>query len=83
MVNNLSLPETNSIPKDSATVILVRRGQGNMPEVFLARRHASQSFMAGVYVFPGGQLEESDADIAETKLLSASDVFEITISTSP
>ena len=76
MVNNLSLPETNSIPKDSATVILVRRGQGKTPEVFLARRHASQSFMAGVYVFPGGQLEASDADIAEIILLSAKDDFQ-------
>ena len=72
----MSTPETHSDPKDSATVILVRRGQGKTPEVFLARRHASQSFMAGVYVFPGGQLEESDADIAETKLLSASDDFQ-------
>jgi 8-oxo-dGTP pyrophosphatase MutT (NUDIX family) len=76
LVNNLSLPETNSIPKDSATVILVRRAQGKTSEVFLARRHASQSFMAGVYVFPGGQLEASDADIAETKRISASDDFQ-------
>jgi 8-oxo-dGTP pyrophosphatase MutT (NUDIX family) len=72
----LSLPETNSIPKDSATVILVRRAQGKTPEVFLARRHDSQSFMAGVYVFPGGQLEASDADIAETKLLSVNNDFQ-------
>jgi 8-oxo-dGTP pyrophosphatase MutT (NUDIX family) len=72
----LSTPETHSAPKDSATVILVRRGQGKTPEVFLARRHDSQSFMAGVYVFPGGQLEASDADIAETKLLSVSDGFQ-------
>jgi len=72
----LSTPATHSVPKDSATVILVRRAQGKTPEVFLARRHASQSFMAGVYVFPGGQLEASDADIAETKLLSASDDFQ-------
>lgn len=76
MVNNLSLPETNSIPKDSATVVLVRRAQGKTPEVFLARRHASQSFMAGVYVFPGGQLEASDADMAETQLISASVDFQ-------
>ena len=72
----MSTPATHSVPKDSATVILVRRAQGKTPEVFLARRHASQSFMAGVYVFPGGQLEASDADIAETKLLSASDDFQ-------
>jgi 8-oxo-dGTP pyrophosphatase MutT (NUDIX family) len=72
----LSTQETHSAPKDSATVILVRRGQGKTPEVFLARRHDSQSFMAGVYVFPGGQLEASDADIAETKLLSVSDGFQ-------
>ena len=72
----MSTPATHSVPKDSATVILVRREQGKTPEVFLARRHDSQSFMAGVYVFPGGQLEASDADIAETKLLSASDDFQ-------
>ena len=76
MVNNLSLPETNSTPKDSATVILVRQGQRKTPEVFLARRHDSQSFMAGVYVFPGGQLERSDVDIADTILISASVDFQ-------
>ena len=72
----MTTSETHSVPKDSATVILVRRGQGKAPEVFLARRHASQSFMAGVYVFPGGQLEASDADIAETKLLSVNNDFQ-------
>lgn len=72
----MSTPETHSDPKDSATVILVRRAQGKAPEVFLARRHATQSFMAGVYVFPGGQLEPADADIAETKLLSANAAFQ-------
>ena len=71
----MSTPETHSVPKDSATVILVRRAQGKAPEAFLARRHASQSFMAGVYVFPGGQLETADADIALTKLISAKDDF--------
>ena len=72
----MSTPATHSVPKDSATVILVRRAQEKPPEVFLARRHASQSFMAGVYVFPGGQLEASDADIAETKLILASVDFQ-------
>jgi 8-oxo-dGTP pyrophosphatase MutT (NUDIX family) len=72
----LSTPEINNDPTDSATVILVRQPHKNSLEVFLARRHDSQSFMAGVYVFPGGQLESSDADIAETKLLSASDDFQ-------
>ncbi len=66
---------TNSVPKDSATVILLRLARGKTLEVFLARRHESQSFMAGVYVFPGGQLEKSDGDIALNKLISSQDDF--------
>ena len=72
----MSSPAINSVPKDSATVILVRQAQGKTLEVFLARRHDSQSFMAGAFVFPGGQLETSDYDITLTKLISAKDDFQ-------
>ena len=75
MVNILSSPELNSIPKDSATVILVRQAQGKTMEVFLARRHVNQSFMAGAFVFPGGRLEAADADSALTEFISAKDDF--------
>lgn len=55
------LPQA-SVPKESATVILVRENQAGSWEVFLAHRHRSQSFMAGAYVFPGGQVDASDSD---------------------
>lgn len=46
--------------KNAATVILVRHSESAGWKVFLARRHHKQSFMAGAYVFPGGQVEETD-----------------------
>ena len=71
----MSSPAINSAPKDSATVILVRQAQGKTMEVFLARRHVNQSFMAGAFVFPGGRLEAADADSALTEFISAKDDF--------
>ena len=71
----MSSPTINSAPKDSATVILVRQAQGKTLEIFLARRHDSQSFMAGAFVFPGGQLEATDADSVLTKFISPKEDF--------
>lgn len=53
---------TGEKPKEAATVILVRQALENSWEIFLARRHHRQSFMAGAFVFPGGRLEERDGD---------------------
>lgn len=64
-----------SIPKDAATVILVREGENDSWEIFLARRHSRQSFMAGAYVFPGGQLEDNDYDQELAWLISVTDGF--------
>lgn len=50
------------VPKESATVILVRGNSPDAWEVFLARRHSRSSFMAEAYVFPGGQIAEADRD---------------------
>jgi 8-oxo-dGTP pyrophosphatase MutT (NUDIX family) len=49
-------------PRDSATVILLRDRTGGPYEVFLMRRRRNQSFMGGAYVFPGGRLDDADAD---------------------
>ncbi|HPD57154.1 MAG TPA: hypothetical protein P5294_03160 [Smithellaceae bacterium] len=46
--------------KSAATVILVRPSESAGWKLFLARRHHKQSFMAGAYVFPGGQVENHD-----------------------
>jgi 8-oxo-dGTP pyrophosphatase MutT (NUDIX family) len=48
-------------PRDAATVLVLREGDG-APEVFFVRRNAGASFMGGAYVFPGGRLDEADAD---------------------
>ena len=63
------------IPKDAATVILVRTVTNGSWELFLARRHRRQTFMAGAFVFPGGQLEESDCCTEFSSLILKADSF--------
>ena len=58
-------PET---PRDSATVVLLRDAPAGL-EVLLLRRHAQASNMAGVYVFPGGKLDEADRTLGSGGLL--------------
>ena len=50
------------MPRDAATVILLRDRSGGPYEVFLMRRHTNQAFMGGAYVFPGGRLDDADQD---------------------
>jgi len=47
-------------PRDSATLIVVRR-DGRDPRILLGRRHAAHAFMPGKYVFPGGRLDPHDS----------------------
>ena len=49
-------------PRAAATVILLRDRTKGPYELFLMRRHSDQAFMGGAHVFPGGRLDESDAD---------------------
>jgi 8-oxo-dGTP pyrophosphatase MutT (NUDIX family) len=49
-------------PRDAATVILLRDRVEGPYEVFLMRRGRNQAFMGGAYVFPGGRLDDADAD---------------------
>ncbi|MDP2853313.1 MAG: NUDIX domain-containing protein [Smithellaceae bacterium] len=67
--------EQASVPKESTTVILVRKNDAGLGEVFLARRHQRQSFMAGAYVFPGGQVDAADSDLGLSRYISATDNF--------
>jgi 8-oxo-dGTP pyrophosphatase MutT (NUDIX family) len=50
------------VPKDAAAVVLVRGDDGD-PEVFWARRGERLAFQPGFYAFPGGQRDESDAEV--------------------
>ncbi len=48
-------------PRLSAAIMLVRPDTSDDGiEVFMVRRHARSDFAPGVYVFPGGAVEESD-----------------------
>lgn len=50
----------SSEPRQAATVILLRGGAETL-EVLLVRRTPHARFMAGVWVFPGGAVDEDDA----------------------
>ena len=50
------------VPRDAATVILLRQAAG--VEAFLLRRTRALEFAPGACVFPGGSVDEHDADPA-------------------
>src|ERR671910_1346348 len=50
-------------PRPAATIILLRRGGRHLErgvEVLLVRRNPAARFMPGVWVFPGGVVEDSE-----------------------
>ena len=47
-------------PRDAASLVVLR-GRGAACEVLLGRREPRDRFMPGVYVFPGGRVDPSDA----------------------
>lgn len=48
-------------PRDAATVVLLRDGEDGV-EVYLLQRRSTMAFAPGMYVFPGGGVDERDAD---------------------
>lgn len=48
--------------RDAATIALLRPSAAG-PETYLLRRQASMAFAPGMYVFPGGGLQESDREV--------------------
>ncbi len=53
--------EASPIPRNAATVILVRQ-DGGAPQVYLLKRSAQSVYMAGFYVFPGGVVDDQDRE---------------------
>ncbi len=62
------------IPKDSATLILVRHDD-NHPRVLMGQRSAAHAFMPNKFVFPGGRLDPDDC-----KLKPGRDLHQSTLS---
>ena len=52
---------TKLVPRPAATLILMRDGASG-PEVLMLQRTQNAVFLGGAYVFPGGSLDEADAD---------------------
>lgn len=53
-----------AVPKPASTVVLV----DEQYNVFLTKRPVTMKFLGGFYVFPGGGMESSDREIADTHL---------------
>jgi 8-oxo-dGTP pyrophosphatase MutT (NUDIX family) len=52
---------TADVPlRPAATVMLVRDAYGGGVEVFMVRRTAASAFAGGLYVFPGGRVDDAD-----------------------
>jgi 8-oxo-dGTP pyrophosphatase MutT (NUDIX family) len=68
----------NVRPSDAATLIILDRA-GPVPKVLMGRRHPRHTFMPGMFVFPGGRIEDGDrrmnvtgslAEACETRLMT-------------
>ncbi|HET6153814.1 MAG TPA: NUDIX hydrolase [Marmoricola sp.] len=55
--------KTPVVPRDAATVVLLRSGAEG-PELYLLRRQVSMEFAGGMCVFPGGGVDSRDFDSA-------------------
>lgn len=60
-------------PRDAATLLLIDRS-GSTPRILMGKRHLSLVFMPGMFVFPGGRLDPSDAAITSGSELNAHDM---------
>jgi 8-oxo-dGTP pyrophosphatase MutT (NUDIX family) len=65
-----ALTQAPVVPRDAATVVLLRDGANGM-EVYLVKRSRMVDFMAGAHVFPGGRLDKNDSSASACALLSA------------
>ena len=55
---------TAPIPKDAAAIVLLRHNTDPRdPEVFLVKRGVKLAFLGGFHAFPGGQFDQTDAEV--------------------
>ena len=63
-------PHREPAPLRPAATVLLLRDTPHGIEVLMTRRSAAASFAPGAYVFPGGRIDDSDAQEAETPQVS-------------
>ena len=56
----------------AATVLMLRDTRAGL-EVFMIKRHQKMGFAAGALVFPGGSLDQADADASRIPLCAGGD----------
>jgi 8-oxo-dGTP pyrophosphatase MutT (NUDIX family) len=59
-----------AVPKDAATVVVVREESARV-ELFCVERHARSGFLGGAVVFPGGKVDPGDHEPGWSELSSA------------
>jgi len=65
---NFDLTQAPPVPRDAATLVLLRDAANGL-EVFCVERHHKSGFMAGALVFPGGKIDAGDRDPAWASLV--------------
>lgn len=58
----LNFEAVTTPPRPAATVVMLRDGEQGL-EVFLLQRHGLSDVLGGAYVFPGGKVDLSDAEL--------------------
>ena len=58
----LNHQEIKTPPRDAASVLMLRDGAQGL-EIFMLQRHSNSAVLGGAYVFPGGKLDATDAEL--------------------
>ncbi len=64
--------KTPATPRPSATICLLRDGAAGL-EVMMGKRSSTAKFMADAWVFPGGQIDERDRELAASLVAGDND----------
>ncbi|MDS9468411.1 NUDIX hydrolase [Paracoccus sp. MBLB3053] len=63
----MNIPSGGQKIRDAATIILLDRTAPDEPAVLMGQRGTAAAFMPSKYVFPGGAVDEADAEVELSK----------------